>query len=80
MEEFRREHCDPAGINMLRINLPMFNPENGGSVLAVFDPEDIQAIYREEGKYPYRGPIFEVSKGKRVKTYILAMRAILVST
>ena len=50
---------------LLRLNLPPFNPGNGGRVLVLLDPNDVGHILRHEGKYPNRGSGFEVFKMMR---------------
>jgi hypothetical protein len=37
----------------LRLNLPPLNGING-KVVVLFDPNDVEQVYRHEGKYPLR--------------------------
>ncbi len=52
---------------LLRLNLPLFNPKNG-KVLVLLDSKDVETAYRNEGKYPDRGPgleVYEIIRKKR---------------
>ena len=40
--------------NLMKLNLPLFNQDNDGRVVVTFDDRDIELVYRNEGKYPYR--------------------------
>lgn len=44
----------PDDVSMLRLHLPLFN-EITGKVVILFDPVDVETVYRHEGKYPNRG-------------------------
>ena len=39
---------------LMRLNLPPFNPEGQGKFVFLLDPNDVEQIYRHEGKYPSR--------------------------
>ena len=39
---------------LMRLNLPPFNPEGQGKFVLLLDPNDVEQIYRHEGKYPSR--------------------------
>lgn len=39
---------------LMKLHLPNFNGEHKGRVVVLFDPKDIELVYRNEGKYPYR--------------------------
>ena len=43
--------------HMIRFNMPAMNP--GGKFVMVFDPSIMEAIFRNEGPYPYRGGSFD---------------------
>jgi hypothetical protein len=38
---------------IMRLHAPMMNPKNG-KVLVLFDVDDVEHVYRHEGKYPTR--------------------------
>lgn len=53
----QRKFVDADGANMIRMTMPPIvspNPE----FLHVFDPADVETVYRNEGKYPFRGNMF----------------------
>ena len=39
---------------LMRLNLPPFNPEGQGKFVFLLDPNDVEQVYRHEGKYPSR--------------------------
>ena len=40
---------------MLKLYSPLLNPKpNNGYVIMLFDPDDVEIVYRNEGKYPNR--------------------------
>ncbi len=59
--KIRAEEIDPE-IDLLRLNIPMLNTENDGRVVYVFRPEDAEVIYRNEGRYPFRGDTIKMLK------------------
>ena len=56
---------DPLGLGLLRMESKMVNPTGQGRIVMVSDPEEVQAIYQSEGKYPFRGEGFNVIKNWR---------------
>ena len=58
--EMKQDHV-PEEINMIRLNLPAMNPANG-RVQYIFDPQDVETVYRNDGQYPDRGGGFDVLK------------------
>ena len=39
---------------LLKMHMPLFNPEGKGRFVMLLDPTDAEQIYRNEGKYPSR--------------------------
>ncbi len=55
---YKKIYCQvPPEINLLRANMPALNQgsRGGGRVVYVFGPEDLEEVYRHEGRYPHRG-------------------------
>ena len=52
LKEIRSQYCTEQD-KLLRLNLPPLNPING-KVVILFDPNDVEQVYRHEGKYPFR--------------------------
>ena len=55
---FKETLSDPAGVPMLRLDLPSMSPT--GPMLYLFDADAAKIMYQNEGKYPYRGHSFHV--------------------
>ena len=66
IERMKNTYCEPGQVPLLRVNVPLINPVNG-NIVYLFNPEDVQQVYRHEGKYPTRGPGFEAYKMMREK-------------
>ena len=39
---------------LLKMHMPLFNPEGKGRFVMLLDPTDAEQVYRNEGKYPSR--------------------------
>ena len=48
-EKYLKDHD-----KLIRLNLPPINPKHGGKCLILLDPNDVEKVHRNEGKYPTR--------------------------
>ena len=56
------EKHHPGEVGLLRANSKLVNPYGDGDMVFVLRPEDVQTVYRHEGKYPHRGDFFAAVK------------------
>lgn len=63
LKNLQLEYCSKDE-KLLRLNLPFLNHINGQTVV-LLDPKDVRTVYRNEGKYPYRGPSLTAYKMMR---------------
>ena len=56
-----KSYFDPTALLDNHV-LSLLFPEGKGNLLYIFDPNDVQQVYRNEGKYPYRGQLFSPFK------------------
>ena len=56
------EKHNPGEVGLLRANSKLMNPYGNGDIVFVMRPEDVQTVYRHEGKYPHRGDFFQAVK------------------
>ena len=63
VQRLKEAYC--GQVPLLRFHVPLVNPKGNGNLVYLFESEDIQQVYRHEGKYPTRGPGFEAYKMMR---------------
>ena len=63
LAKFKAQY-DTQNVGMLRAHSKLMNEDDpdGGKMLVLFDPDDLEKVYRNEGKYPSRGQVFNELK------------------
>jgi hypothetical protein len=66
----QKQQFVPAGVELLRLHMPIANPANGGKVLHLFDPEDIKEV--DHGQDETWGLYYKSFYGRNLRIFVIS--------